>query len=111
MQRLRSASLLEWMKPWVQGCVPIVITAISVAAEEERHRGYRTQNTRARRAPATQEPLNTRPFQGAQSTELSREVSAQQPTPGFLPGKSHGQRSLVGYDPWGRKELDTRLSD
>ena len=22
-----------------------------------------------------------------------------------LPGKSHGQRSLVGYSPWGRKEL------
>ena len=27
-----------------------------------------------------------------------------QPTPVFLPGKSHGQRSLVGYGPWGRKE-------
>ena len=27
-----------------------------------------------------------------------------QPTPVFLPGKSHGQRSLVGYSPWGRKE-------
>ena len=25
----------------------------------------------------------------------------------YLPGKSHGQRSLVGYSPWGRKELDT----
>ena len=24
----------------------------------------------------------------------------------FLPGESHGQRSLVGYSPWGRKELD-----
>ena len=31
---------------------------------------------------------------------------AWQPTPAFLPGKSHGQRSLVGYSPWGRKELD-----
>ena len=30
-----------------------------------------------------------------------------QPTPVFLPGKSNGQRSLVGYSPWGRKELDT----
>ena len=29
-----------------------------------------------------------------------------QPTPVFLPGESHGQRSLVGYSPWGRKELD-----
>ena len=30
-----------------------------------------------------------------------------QSTPVLLPGKSHGQRSLVGYSPWGRKELDT----
>ena len=30
----------------------------------------------------------------------------QQPTPEFLPGKSHGQRSLVGYSPWGHKESD-----
>ena len=30
-----------------------------------------------------------------------------QPIPAFLPGKSHGQRSLVGYSPWGHKELDT----
>ena len=29
------------------------------------------------------------------------------PTPALLPGKSHGQRSLVGYSPWGRKESDT----
>ena len=27
-------------------------------------------------------------------------------TPVFLPGESHGQRSLVGYRPWGHKELD-----
>ena len=35
-----------------------------------------------------------------------------QPTPVFLPGVSHGQRHLVGYSPWGCKELDTteRLS-
>ena len=29
-----------------------------------------------------------------------------QPTPVFLPGKFHGQKSLVGYSPWGCKELD-----
>ena len=28
------------------------------------------------------------------------------PTPVHLPGKSHGWRSLVGYSPWGHKELD-----
>ena len=33
-------------------------------------------------------------------------------TPVFLPGESHGQKSLVGYSPWGCKQLDTteRLS-
>ena len=30
-----------------------------------------------------------------------------QPTLVFWPGKSHGQRSLAGYRPWGCKELDT----
>ena len=30
----------------------------------------------------------------------------QQPTPVFLPGEFHGQRSLVGYSPWGHKESD-----
>ena len=28
-----------------------------------------------------------------------------QHTPVFLPGKSHGQRSLVGYSPWGHKRV------
>ena len=30
-----------------------------------------------------------------------------QPTPVFLPGEAHGQRGLVGYSPWGCKEVDT----
>ena len=30
-----------------------------------------------------------------------------QPIAVLLPGKSHGQRSLVDYSPWDRKELDT----
>ena len=30
-----------------------------------------------------------------------------QPTPVFLPGKSHGQRSLGGYGPWDHKEKNT----
>ena len=32
---------------------------------------------------------------------------AWQPTPVFLSGESHGQRSLAGYGPWGHKESDT----
>ena len=34
-------------------------------------------------------------------------VEAWQPTPGFLPGESRGQRSLMGYNPWDHKGLDT----
>jgi len=30
-----------------------------------------------------------------------------QPTPVFLPGKSHGWRSQAGCRPWGHKESDT----
>ena len=31
---------------------------------------------------------------------------AWQPVPVFLPGESHGQRSLAGYSPWSHKESD-----
>ena len=34
-----------------------------------------------------------------------------QPTPVFLPGESHGHRSLVGYSPQGHKELRHDWSD
>jgi len=39
-------------------------------------------------------------------TDLIPWKRAWQPTPVFLPGESHGQRSLVGYGPQGCKELD-----
>ena len=29
-----------------------------------------------------------------------------QPTPAFLPGESRGQRSFLGYSPWGHIESD-----
>ena len=38
---------------------------------------------------------------------LNYRRSQWQPTPVFLPGESHGQRSLASYSPWGQKELDT----
>ena len=31
--------------------------------------------------------------------------------PVFLPGEFHGQRSLVGYSPWGCEELDAKEAD
>ena len=36
---------------------------------------------------------------------------AYQPIPVFLPGESHGQRSQVGYSPWGHTELDMTKSN
>ena len=30
-------------------------------------------------------------------------------TPVFLPGKSHGQRSLAGYSPWGELDMTERV--
>jgi len=32
-----------------------------------------------------------------------------QPTPVFLPGKSHGQRKQAGYSPWGQKRVGYNL--
>ena len=33
-----------------------------------------------------------------------------QPTPVYFPGKYHGQRSLMGYSPWGCKESDNLVT-
>ena len=38
---------------------------------------------------------------------LGLEGPAQQPTPVFLPGESHGQRNLAGCSPWDHKESGT----
>ena len=43
-----------------------------------------------------------------QEDPLEKEIAS---TPGFLPGKSHGQRSLVGCSPWGCIKGRTWLSD
>ena len=46
-------------------------------------------------------------MQETQVRFLSPEDSwRRQPTPVLLPGKSHGQRSLLSYSPYDRKELD-----
>ena len=36
--------------------------------------------------------------------------SKWQPTPVFLPGKSHGQRNQVGYSPWSHKSVGRDLA-
>ena len=51
--------------------------------------------------PAMQEPQETRVQSLGQEDPGGRKW---QPALVFLPGKSSGQRSLVGYSPWGLKE-------
>ena len=55
--------------------------------------------------PAMQEMTQVQPLGGGDPLEKGMAT-----TPVSLPGKSHGQRSLVGYSPWGHKH-QTRLSD
>ena len=40
------------------------------------------------------------------SCQVQNRQLVWQPTPVLFPGKSHGQRSLVGYSPWGGEESD-----
>jgi len=56
---------------------------------------------RVKRLPAMQE---TWVQSVGQEDPLEKEMAT---TPVFLPGKSHGQRSLEDYSPWDHKELDT----
>ena len=51
-------------------------------------------------------PANTRDVGLIPGLRRSPGEENGNPTPAFLPGKSHGQRSLEGYSPWGCKELD-----
>jgi len=48
--------------------------------------------------PAMQEMLETRIWPLDQEDPLEEEMASHS-----LPGKSHGQRSLAGYSPWGGK--------
>ena len=74
-------------------------------------------STVAQKIPWTEEPgrlqsmgsLRVR-HDGATSLSLSTFMHWRrkwQPTPVFLPGESHGRRSLVGCSPWGHTQSDT----
>ena len=53
-------------------------------------------------------PASAGDVRGAGSIPGSgRSPGGGQPTPAFLPGEFHGQRSLVGNSPWGHKESAT----
>ena len=51
-------------------------------------------------------PFNTTIIQVLDPITNAKENEFEQLYEVFLPGKSHGWRNLVGYSPWGRKELD-----
>ena len=56
-----------------------------------------------------QEALETKRLRRHRYDPLARKIHWNRklkPTPVFLPEKFHGLRSLVGYSPWGHKELD-----
>ena len=55
--------------------------------------------------PAWEIPWTEQP--GGLQSMGSQIETIKQPTPVFLPGEFHEQRSLEGYSPWGCKELDT----
>jgi len=54
--------------------------------------------------PATQETQEMQVRSLGQEDPLEKEMATRSI---FLPGKSHGQRSLAGYSPKGQKELAT----
>ena len=57
-----------------------------------------------------QKVKNLPAMQETQVQSLDREDSWRRewlPIPVFLPEESHGQKSLMGYSPWGHKESDT----
>ena len=63
-----------------------------------------TGGSEVRSLPAMREPQETvfHPWVGKIPWRM-----AWRPTPVFLPGESHGQRSLAGYSPQGHRESDT----
>ena len=60
-------------------------------------------------SPAAQKVKNLPSMQETWIQSLGQEDSLEEgwrPTPVFLPGELHGQRSLVGYSSWNHKKLD-----
>ena len=62
--------------------------------------------------PVAQRLKRLPPMRETQFQSLGREDPLEKdmvPTPVFLPGESHGRRSLVVYSPRGRKESDMKF--
>ena len=78
--------------PWKSGCIPF--------KNSESHKASCVAQT-VKTLPAMQK---TWVQSLRQKDPLEKEMATHSST---LAWKFHGQRSLVGYSPWGRKELDT----
>ena len=73
-----------------------------VALMVKKHKTTEKKTTHQCRRPKRSERCGFNPWVGKMPWRR-----AWQPTPVFLPGESHGQRSLVAYSPRGHKESDT----
>ena len=79
----------------------LVSLMYSCRAQERGPTSHQTWAKQTKNLPAVRES----PFWFLGQEDLL-EKKKWQPTPVSLPEKSHGQRSLVDYSPWGRKESD-----
>ena len=60
---------------------------------------------RQNRATKKQQQITLMGFLGGEAIKTLPAMKGQEdPTPVLLPGQFHGQRSLVGYSPWGHTE-------
>ena len=83
---------------WRRQCGKLCVMISSKLSAIYQHTSLVAQMGMGKRLPTTQE---TWAWSLGWEDALEK---AMAPTPVLLPGRSHGQRSLVGYSPWGRKE-------
>ena len=85
--------------PWIQEEEPLLL---------ERGPQRRSASQLCASRPDGHTAISKPRFSTFNSLTYTKELVGRKwpPTPVFLPGKSRGQGSLVGYNPWGRKESD-----
>ena len=88
-----------FISPWIHF---VVVTFYSTISSLSQFFGTSLVAQMVKRLPTMRE---TQVWSPDQEDFLEKEIG--QPTPVLFPGKSHGQRNLVGYSPLGCKELDT----
>ena len=95
---------------WGPGASPVAQSLKNLPAMQETAFNARDPGSLSREISLSLKLLLVRSFKyknNKQNTNKWRRKCKWQPTLVFFPGKSHGQRILVGYSPWGCKESDT----